>query len=73
MSRFFYTGAFRFPNKDAAAARVIGNAKVLKKLGHEVVFLGWEESSENKVIYDGFTGFPQMSFLRESVEFLKDF
>lgn len=62
MSRFFYTGAFRFPNKDAAAARVIGNAKVLRKLGHEVIFLGWEESSENKVIYDDFTGFPQNEF-----------
>lgn len=71
MSRFFYTGAFRFPNKDAAAARVIGNAKVLRKLGHEVVFLGWEESSENKVIYDGFTGFPQNEFSSEKREILK--
>ncbi|MCU4550033.1 glycosyltransferase [Acinetobacter pittii] len=65
MSRFFYTGAFRFPNKDAAAARVIGNAKVLRKLGYEVIFLGWEESAVNKVIYEGFTGFPQNEFSSE--------
>ena len=62
MSKFFYTGAFRFPNKDAAAARVIGNAKVLRLLGHEVVFLGWEENSENKVVYEGFIGYSQNEF-----------
>lgn len=62
MSRFFYTGAFRFPNKDAAAARVIGNAKVLRKLGHEVIFLGWEENYKDKVVYDGFIGLPQNEF-----------
>ena len=73
MSRFFYTGAFRFPNKDAAAARVIGNAKVLRKLGHEVIFLGWEESLENKVIYDGFTGFPQNEFSSKKRGILKRF
>lgn len=36
-----YVGAFRFPNKDAAAARVINNAKAMKSLGHTVKFFSW--------------------------------
>lgn len=36
-----YVGAFRLPNKDAAAARVLNNARAMKQLGHVVKFLSW--------------------------------
>lgn len=40
--RILYTGAFRFPDGDAAAARVLGIGKMLRASGYEVEFLGWE-------------------------------
>lgn len=40
--RILYTGAFRFPDGDAAAARVLGIGKSLRALGYEVEYLGWE-------------------------------
>lgn len=55
-----YTGSFRFPAQDAAAARVLSNAKALRELGHEVVIVSWggkpreEDKKEGKYIYDGF-------------------
>lgn len=58
--RFLYTGAFRFPAKDAAAARVLNNAKLLRELGHEVVFLSWggelreTDKCGEKYYYQGF-------------------
>jgi hypothetical protein len=38
-----YVGAFRLPNKDAAAPRVLNNAKIFQAIGYEVFFfeLGW--------------------------------
>ena len=36
-----YIGSFRLPNLDAAAPRVLNNAKVLRALGHEVCFISW--------------------------------
>lgn len=36
-----YIGAFRLPNLDAAAPRVLNNARILKLCGHEVKFLSW--------------------------------
>ena len=36
-----YTGAFRFPIGDAAAPRVLNNAKILRELGYDVVFIGF--------------------------------
>ena len=36
-----YVGSFRMPNKDAAAARVLNNARAMKELGHSVTFLSW--------------------------------
>ena len=36
-----YIGAFRLPNLDAAAPRVINNAKALRALGHDVKFISW--------------------------------
>lgn len=36
-----YVGAFRLPNRDAAAARVLSVGKALRDLGHVVTFLSW--------------------------------
>ena len=59
--KIVYTGSFNFPNRDAAAARVLGNAKAFRELGYEVIFLGIEKSereedkdSEGKYFYQGF-------------------
>jgi glycosyltransferase involved in cell wall biosynthesis len=35
-----YVGAFELPDKNAAAQRVLTNAKIFEKLGYEAVFLG---------------------------------
>lgn len=50
MRKIIYTGAFRFPNGDAAALRVLNNAKLLRELGYNVIFLSWggTPSKENK-------------------------
>src|SRR5690606_41355181 len=43
-----YTGAFRFPDKDAASQRVLNNGKILKSLGHRVLFFGWEHKEREE-------------------------
>ncbi|CAN7218174.1 glycosyltransferase [Variovorax paradoxus] len=54
-------GTFRFPEGDAAAARVLGIGKTLRQSGYEVHFAGWEENGrsedrcdEGKFSYQGF-------------------
>lgn len=39
--RFLYLGPFRFPDRDAAASRVLNNARILKDLGHSVTVLSF--------------------------------
>lgn len=39
--KIVYVGAFRFPDNDAAAARVLNNARALRQCGHEVAFISW--------------------------------
>lgn len=39
LKRILYVGGFELPDKNAAAQRVLGNAKALRALGYEVVFL----------------------------------
>lgn len=36
-----YLGSFRLPNLDAAAPRVLNNARALRALGHNVSFISW--------------------------------
>ena len=43
-----YIGTFRLPNYDAAAARVLSNAKVFREVCHEVSFLGWDGKYRNE-------------------------
>ena len=39
MRSIIYTGAFRFPEGDAASIRVLSNAKILRDLGYNVIFI----------------------------------
>lgn len=59
-----YTGAFRFPDQDAAAFRVFSIAELLKSTGHNVVFAGWERGNEGitQYTYNGYYCFPQDEF-----------
>lgn len=56
-----YLGAFRFPKQDAASARVLCNAKIMRELGHQVSFISWggesrdEDKVNNQYQYEGFT------------------
>ena len=48
--RFLYVGGFQLPDKNAAAHRVLGIAKILKELGHEVVFLDVDETMQSDAL-----------------------
>lgn len=59
--RIVYCGSFRFPNYDAAAARVLNVARALRQAGHEVCFISWgglerpEDLTDNGYyVYDSF-------------------
>ena len=52
--RFLYIGPFRFPKGDAAAARVLNNARILLTLGHDVRVLSFGgEKNDNWQEYEG--------------------
>jgi len=57
--RFIYTGYFRFPNGDAAASRILNNARILRDLGHDVFVVSFggtprtEDLKESGYEYDG--------------------
>lgn len=56
-----YTGPFRFPEGDAAAARVLNNARALRLAGHRVGFLSYGgEYLDRDAVAKGyaFDGFP---------------
>lgn len=62
-------GAFRFPNGDAAAARVLGVGKALRKAGYDVGYAGWEQSARpedgdgsGNFSYEGFSYCSQGEF-----------
>lgn len=39
--RIVYCGCFRLPNFDAAAPRVLNNARAMKQCGHHISFISW--------------------------------
>lgn len=51
MKRALYTGAFRFPQGDAAAFRVQSVAELLEDAGVRVSFAGWEHPPEGEQHY----------------------
>jgi glycosyltransferase involved in cell wall biosynthesis len=66
-----YTGAFRFPDKDAAAFRVYSVAQLLKAQGHSVSFAGWEAGT-TPYDYRGHDCYPQGEFReRETNVFMR--
>jgi glycosyltransferase involved in cell wall biosynthesis len=59
--KIIYIGAFRLPNHDAAAVRVLNNAKAMRECGYEVTFISWggkyrdtDLCSDGKYRVDGF-------------------
>lgn len=59
MKTIIYAGTFQMPDKNAAAHRVLNNAKILKELGYNVVFVGANPQADSdflktKYSYDGF-------------------
>jgi glycosyltransferase involved in cell wall biosynthesis len=46
--KVFYLGSFRFPDGDAAAARVLGIGKALREAGARVIFGGWEKAGRQQ-------------------------
>lgn len=54
--RIIYIGNFLFPNGNAAASRVLNNAKILRDIGYDVMFISpsSNEVFEEKTIVDGF-------------------
>lgn len=42
-----YVGGFELPDKNAAAHRVLSNAKILRELGYKVVFIDVDKSLDN--------------------------
>ena len=48
-----YIGGFELPDKNAAAHRVLSNAKLFKLLGYNTVFIGTDKSGKkNNSIFD---------------------
>lgn len=62
--RALYTGAFRFPDKDAAAFRVQGVAELFESAGYKVDFAGWErvDGGVKSYSHNGHCCFPQDEF-----------
>lgn len=49
MSVILYIGGFELPDKNAAAHRVISNAKILRDLGYHVVFADYDAESNDRL------------------------
>ncbi|WP_347901356.1 glycosyltransferase [Pseudomonas purpurea] len=63
MKKVLYTGAFRFPEGDAAAFRVQSIAGLFDSLGYSVSFAGWESSAAGaEYNYRGYRCYPQSEF-----------
>ncbi len=45
-----YIGGFRLPDKNAAASRVINNAKILRRLGYKIVFIDVSDDAGTDVL-----------------------
>lgn len=54
-----YVGAFRFPDKDAAAKRVLGIGYALREEGFRVVFAGGESGTNDRKNAHGFNYYSQ--------------
>jgi glycosyltransferase involved in cell wall biosynthesis len=68
-----YTGAFRFPDQDAAAFRVFSIAELFKSSGCNVLFAGWERGLDGVTHYTycGYDCFSQDELRNSSVNPVK--
>lgn len=72
-----YIGGFEFPDKNAAALRVLGNAQVLKTLGYSVVFIDIDRNTKQSVLNTkneifGFVRY-SMKYTNKRLVSIKDF
>lgn len=59
MNTILYLGGFELPDKNAAAQRVLSNAKLLREMGFEVTFIGISKDIQNAPVeVDGFKSAP---------------
>lgn len=56
-----YIGGFELPDKNAAAQRVVSNAKLLREVGYDVVLVGVDKEISSKVDENIFYGFKTYS------------
>ncbi len=56
-----YIGGFELPDKNAAAQRVVSNAKLLREVGYDVVLVGVDKEISIKVDENIFYGFKTYS------------
>jgi len=78
INHILYCGSFRFPDGDAAAARVLGIGKALRMSGYDVEFAGWEEQesevdsqSDGSYAYEGFSYKSQDEFRQQQLSPVK--
>lgn len=64
--RVLYIGGFQLPDKNAAAFRVMANAKVLRDIGYDVVFVNaLTECESNRIKEVEYEGFKCLEYKRE--------
>ncbi|NLE24352.1 MAG: glycosyltransferase family 4 protein, partial [Clostridiaceae bacterium] len=73
--KVLYIGGFELPDKNAAAQRVIANAKILRDLGYDSIFIGVdktrkEEGLSIKYNFEGFDYF-QIKYPQSKPEWMK--
>lgn len=68
-----YIGGFELPDKNAAAHRVMGNAKILRALGYKVVFIGITKENINTPVQINNQDFDMWSiqYPRTTLEMMK--
>lgn len=54
MDHILYLGGFCLPNKNAAAQRVLANAKIFRELGYDVTLVGLSHNSTTSFLFEGF-------------------
>lgn len=69
--RILYLGGFELPDKNAAAQRVMTNAKLLREMGYEVIFMGISKDiAHAPQMVDGFESRP-IAYATSVKEWLK--
>lgn len=51
-NKILYIGGFELPDKNAAAQRVVSNAKLCRDLGYEVTLIGVDKSIKSNGLSD---------------------